>query len=387
MDKKILFYPSGHGFGHAVRQLEIIKEIFKYNIESGARHEVAVRTAAPRWIFEKSLSLYFGSLYPAHAEKVPGWFNYYNASTDVGTVQSDSLVMDIAATFRAARDFYSCFDERVALEKEFILSYGADTVVGDIPPLAFAAAEAAGVRSIGVTNFSWDFIYEEFAAENEGFVPIIGRIRDAYSKCSTLFRLPFACPLPAFGDIAECEMIARKPYIERTDALRAAGLGPGDLDGRTAVMISFGGFDTRGVMHSNLGRYSDEMVFLTTIPPAPGEVYPPNVKFIDTSFARISFENLFTLFDVIVTKPGYGVVGDILGAGAMCLYTDRGRFREYDYLVEFLEKHCMSAAYISREELLGCGFGNKINGLLARRRTPPAIGLDGAKQCAMAIIE
>ena len=387
MDKTILFYPSGHGFGHAVRQIEIIKEIFKYNIENGSRHRVIVRTMAPEWILRKSLFLYFERLYPRDLEKIPGWFSCQKVQSDVGTAQKDSLNMDIGATYEAAREFYSNFNERAAREAEFIVSAGADIVVGDIPPLAFAAASAAGVKSIGGTNFSWDFIYEEFLPDNPGFAGIIDTIRGAYAKCGKLLRLPFACPLPAFDNIVDTGLIARKPYIARSETMGLLGLDPDEFEGRTGVMISFGGFDTGGIKHSNLARCAEKFIFLTTVPPAEGERYPVNVKFIDTAAAGISFENLFTVFDVIVTKPGYGVVGDIIGAGAMCLYTDRGRFREYEYLVNFLEKHCASSDYISRDELLNCDLEEKIAGLSARRKTPPPIRLDGARQCAMAIIE
>ena len=387
MDKTILFYPSGHGFGHAVRQIEIIKEIFKYNIQNGCGHRVIVRTLAPEWVFQKSLFLYFERLYPRDLEKISEWFSYHRVQNDVGTAQKDSLNMDIAATYEAAREFYSDFSGRVAREAEFIVSARVDTVVGDIPPLAFAAASAAGVRSVGVTNFSWDFIYEEFLPDNPGFSRIIDTIRGAYAKCGKLLRLPFACPLPAFGNIADAGLIARKPYIGRTEVMGLLGFGPDEFDGRASVMISFGGFDTLGIKHENLARCGEKFIFLTTVPPAAGERYPANVKYIDTAAAGISFENLFTVFDVIVTKPGYGVVGDIIGAGAMCLYTDRGRFREYEYLVKFLEKHCVSSDYISRDEMLNCDLEKKIAGLSARRKTPPPICLDGARQCAMAIIE
>ena len=37
---------------------------------------------------------------------------------------------------------------------------GFDLVVGDVPPLAFEAAAEAGVDSVAVANFSWDWIYE-----------------------------------------------------------------------------------------------------------------------------------------------------------------------------------------------------------------------------------
>ncbi len=386
-DKNIVFYTSGHGFGHAVRQIEIIKEIFKYNIENNREHKVIVRTTAPEWVFNNSLGLFFKKLYPSRAPEIPLWFSYSRSLNDVGTVQADSLNMDIGATYEAARNFYSNFKERAVMEAEFIKSSRADFVVGDIPPLAFAAAKLAGVRSAGVTNFSWDFIYEEFAAENKGFNEIIDIVRSGYEKCGILLKLPFACPLPAFKNVSPVSMIARKPYISKEEVLKILNMAPAEFEGVTTVMISFGGFDTGGIRHENLSGYAGKLMFLTTIAPAAGEKYPSNVKFIDTSSGAISFENLFTVFDIIATKPGYGVVGDIIGADSTCLFTDRGRFREYEYLVDFLKKHTRSSIYISRNELLNCDFEPGIKELQSQIKKPEPIDTRGAYECAMAIIE
>lgn len=386
-DKTILFYPSGHGFGHAVRQIEIIKEIFKYNLQNGRSHKVIVRTTAPEWIFNKSLELYFNKLYPDGFKKISGWFSYFYVQNDVGTIQKDSLNMDIDSTYKAALDFYMNLNERAACEAEFIKSQNVDLIVGDIPPLAFAAAEKAGVSSVGVSNFSWDYIYEEFIGDNSGFLKIIDIIRAAYSKCGRLLKLPFACPLPAFKETLPVAMIARKPYMASDEVYDLLSLDRLEFEGRKTVMISFGGFDTDGIIYENLEAYESEFMFLTTAPIKTGKKNPRCVKYIDTASCGVSFENLFSVFDIIATKPGYGVVGDILGAGAMCLYTDRGRFREYEYLVNFLEKHSISSLYITRDEILNCDFKAKINELLARRKKPAAINLNGAYECAMAIID
>ena len=38
--------------------------------------------------------------------------------------------------------------------------------------------------------------------------------------------------------------------------------------------------------------------------------------------------------DVVVSKPGYGIVSECIVNGAALLYTSRGRFAEYDVFVE-----------------------------------------------------
>ena len=49
-------------------------------------------------------------------------------------------------------------------EAAAIRASGAKVVVGDIPPLAFEAAARAGVPSIALGNFTWDWIYEGYSS-------------------------------------------------------------------------------------------------------------------------------------------------------------------------------------------------------------------------------
>lgn len=384
-DKNILFYPSGHGFGHAVRQSEVIKEIFRLNFETGSRHKVFVRTDAPLWIIKNSLDFYFEKLYPERAKELSGWLEYHKIANDVGTYQKDSLTMDIERTYREASEFYGALDARASFEAEFIKSRKIDAVVGDIPPLAFEAANRANVVSIGISNFSWDYIYEEFVEKINGFSKIIDIIKKSYSKCSRFLRLPFACPLDAFGRVSDTGLIARKPYLTKEEVLKKLNIDPLWFSGKKTVMISFGGFVTEGFQHANLAKIGGYN-FFTTIGPAAGEIYPENVKYIDTRTAGISFENLFKIFDVIATKPGYGVVGDIIGAGSACLYTDRGPFREYPYLVGALERHAGASEYITHIELLNCDFAEKLSALERNARSGEPISLMGAAECANAIL-
>ncbi|AQK57466.1 L-arabinokinase [Zea mays] len=47
-------------------------------------------------------------------------------------------------------------------EAEWLNSIKADLVVSDVVPVVCRAATDAGIRSVCVTNFSWDFTYAEY---------------------------------------------------------------------------------------------------------------------------------------------------------------------------------------------------------------------------------
>src|SRR5215213_8069459 len=84
----VVFYVTGHGFGHAVRQTAII------NALAQRRPDVAivVRTSVAPWLLARSLT--------AGVRLEPG-------PVDTGAVQRGSLDVDIPATLAAAQAFYA----------------------------------------------------------------------------------------------------------------------------------------------------------------------------------------------------------------------------------------------------------------------------------------
>ena len=47
----------------------------------------------------------------------------------------------------------------------------------------------------------------------------------------------------------------------------------------------------------------------------------------------LRYEDLVGAVDVVITKPGYGILSDCVANGAAMLYTPRGRFAEYEVMV------------------------------------------------------
>ena len=130
----IVFFISGHGFGHASRQVEIINALtarepdLRVIIRSAVNAELLARTLRGRY------------------ELRPG-------VTDAGIVQATSLAHDDDATVRAAIEFYRTFDERVRAEAGALAKDDVRLVVGDIPPVAFeVAARWASRRSPSRTS-------------------------------------------------------------------------------------------------------------------------------------------------------------------------------------------------------------------------------------------
>jgi UDP-N-acetylglucosamine:LPS N-acetylglucosamine transferase len=93
--------------------------------------------------------------------------------------------------------------------------------------------------------------------------------------------------------------------------------------------------------------------------------------------AQSQYVDLVRAADVIVSKPGYGIVADVIRHQVPLLYTDRGDFAEYPYLVKALED-CATADYIPQEDLIFANLTPYLNRLLTKERHWPAVSINGA---------
>lgn len=324
---------SGHGFGHAVRAAEVARAF----LARGAR--VVVRTTAPRWLF------------PTDTEYVSG------PALDVGVVQQDGLDFDIDETRRQWDQFLAEFPDRADREAQLLKTCGADALIGDIPPLAFAAGRLAGIPSFAVGNFTWDWIYAAWP----GFEPIVTRIRAAYQCADLLFRLPLhskdADAFAGFDHIEDVPLIARHAARPRAEVRSELGLADDDC----VVLVSFGGFTASGLNLAGLGRWSGYRFVLTPPISLVHSAAPANVLALNETPA--DYVSLLGACDVVVTKPGYGVVADCLANRVAVLFTDRGPFREYDVLAEALPV-LGRALYIPRDDLINANLGPHLDALL-----------------------
>ena len=310
---------------------------------------------------------------------IPGAFAYRRIQCDVGLVQRDALVLDLPATLTACRAFSATWEERVQSEASWLRESEAAVILGDVPPLAFAAAARAGVPSVALANFSWDWIYGHLAATEPGLAEAADEARAAYAATSLLLRLPFAGDLSAFPRIEDVPLVARVPSVKAGEARQRLGLGD-----RPAVLLSFGGIGMRAPASQSLGGLPD-FDFLVEAPPQGS---PPNVHSVDDgrlATLGLGYEDVVGAVDVVVTKPGYGIVTDAIAGRTSMVYTERGDFPEYPILVAEM-KHYLPAVHASNDDVRAGRIGKAIRAVLDLT-FPEAPRLDGAAVAARRILE
>jgi hypothetical protein len=358
---KILFYITGHGFGHATRNTAVMNALLVRRPDL----ELYARTEAPEWIFQHSVSA------PVR---------YQQVRIDAGMVEKDLLAQDPAATLQRAQQIFADAGELIRTEAEFVRRSEIQLIVSDIPPLASAIGKAAGVPVVAMGNFSWDFIYAPFEDRYPGFGPVIETIRACYSRTDLLLRLPWCHEMEVFPRREQISLVARLPEGEREETrrqLHAAGV-PSD---RPMVLLG-GRFPALGPEVLDRVLRHERVTLLSYsdfgVSPRPGFVvlgaeWQP--RFLDVLQAS----------DAVVSKLGYGIASECVSCRARVLYPPREEFAEHPFMEAGLSEW-VPTQRIERAEFERGEWCEPLAALLARPFTWPDVPVNGAEVAADRIL-
>jgi L-arabinokinase len=350
----VFFYISGHGYGHAVRQIAIINVLSALDPSL----PVVVRTTAPRWLFDRTV------------RQAPKNWTLVEGPVDTGVVQCDSLTLDEAETIRQAAAFSDDLDERARNEAVLLQRHSAALVVADAPPLACAAASRAGVPSVVCSNFTWDWIYEGYREHLHAAPRLLLALREAYAASTAGWRLPLHGGFGSVPSIVDVPFVARTSRGDRSreDIRRALGL---PLDAPLAL-VSFGGYGVKSLP-------------LETLDCVPAWSVVAGVDESAMYAAGLGYQDVVRAVDVVVSKPGYGIISDCVANGTALLYTARGRFAEYDVLVAEMPRH-LRCRFIDGDDFRAGRWREGLDALLASPQ-PERPRVDGARVVAEKILE
>ncbi len=361
--RPIVYYISGHGFGHASRSIELVNALLR----ADPNRAVHIRTAAPRWLFDLT---------------VRGPFTIERLETDPGVVQLDSLNLDAAETVRRATAYAHQLPSLAAAEAARLHQLDAAFVIADIPPLGLEAARLAGVPSVALGNFTWDWIFRDYPG-GEDAADILG---EAYRRAGRAFRLPLSGGFDTIPLVMDLPFIARRATFAPAETRRRLGLP----DGRLAL-VSFGGYGVEGIDLDALSRTPGWTLLVSaSVPFGPdrtplahatsrGALHPLDEPAMYAMGLR--YEDVVAAVDVVVTKPGYGIISECVANETALLYTDRGQFIEYGVLVKEMPAF-VRCAYVGRQDLLAGQWQEALDRLVDSPPAPQRPAVDGADVAA-----
>ena len=311
--KNILYYISGHGYGHSTRSIEIIRQLTEIHPEVF----VHIKTNAPQWIFHSGL----------HKQ-----FKYHHLKHDIGAVQSNSFSVNKQETLKQYAQLITNKSTLIEQEIAFVHKNNIKLIVSDISPLALEISKAAHLPSIAIGNFSWDWIYCAWMDEFPHYKFVIEDIQQAYAYADVLLRLPFYGDMSAFSPIEDVPLVARKANESREVTLRQIGLA---AERRKIVLLGLRRQDLGGVDWSNVQSIKNTLFISFS-----GDY--PTTNFIKLPPECVPFQNLVHSVDAVLSKPGYSIVAECFINQTPMLYVPRADFIEEEVLRESLEQYSVS---------------------------------------------
>lgn len=335
--RSLFYYISGHGFGHATRSIEVIEAIQRVRPDI----PIFIRSWASPKIF---------------AEMCPGYDVTY-CKMDIGVVQRDGISMDIPKTLQAFQHLKDGLADVFQTEIASLKTHRAGCIVSDIPSAAHVLARSVGIPSLAVTNFSWDWIYEAWLDDYPEAGRIAEGLRKEYALCDELLRLPYAPSMDTFPIISDMPMLGRKADLPKNTVRERLGL---QSETRPLVLLSFGGM---GLDEKALGALNqlDDFHLLTTFSMNSAQI----TQLKPLGIYDINYPDLVGAVDIVVTKPGYGIVSECAVNHTRMLYTDRGPFREYDTIMEQMP-YWNCGLYIPQKALLEGDWKHYLDDLMSR---------------------
>ena len=97
-------------------------------------------------------------------------------------------------------------------------------------------------------------------------------------------------------------------------------------------------------------------------------------------------KDLVASVDVVVTKPGYGIVSECIANGTAMLFTSRGHFVEYEALVAGMPRY-LRCRFLEQGALLAGRWREALDALAAQAKPPEQPPTNGADVAAGMILE
>lgn len=340
---RVAAFVSPHGFGHAARAAAILEAL-------GARLpglELDLWTTVPEWFYRESLT-------PR--------FRYRPLVCDLGMVQRSPVEEDLPATVLGLERWWTAVEKHHLREVTGVLSAErCDLVICDIAPLGLVAAREAGVPSVLLENFTWDWIYAPLVEAEPGLSPWVERFRAWFALAGLRIQLE-PVSVPVTGAVAVAP-VARAPRAARLAVRQRLEVEAG----QALVLVSLGGIEHRLVRLAPLAAHSNAVFVLPGA--ADSERREGNLRLLP-HHSPIHHPDLVAGADVVVGKLGYSTVAEAHASGARMLYVPRPGFRESAVLEAFVRRH-LPAAEISWEELETGRWVERLTALLATPRAEP----------------
>ena len=306
----ICFYISDYGYGHASRDIAIIRKI----LNESNNVKIFVKTDGPYNFVRQSL--------PQKNVEV------IQSKNDVGIVfKGNSVSVDREKTRKVLDEWLASWDEYIQNEKRFCEKHNINLILSDIVPQPFIVADELGISGIAISNFTWHYIFYNLF----GDAPATERIKEAYQCADVALVLPFNEEMDflKFRRKKEISLVSREISEGRRDMRGKCGVSDDELLVYVGVGLSFDSSFMRNMK----------------------KIAMPDVKFLVSSNAELPFgnvikipnnetetQNYIGMCNLVVSKTGYGTVSEAVRAKIPMFLLKREGFKEDELIGNKVEE-------------------------------------------------
>ncbi len=307
---RIAYFISPHGYGHAARASAVMTALRK--IDPAIDFEIF--TKVPRQFFEGSLGPRFG---------------YHTLLTDVGLAQKSSMVEDIDETIRRLDEFLPFSPAHTEQVARRLKQLGCQLVLCDISPLGLAVAQAAGLPAVLIENFTWDWIYTGYLAEDERMGRHIDYLQAIFATADYHIQTTPVCqPQPV--DLTT-RPVSRPSRTPRSDIRQQLGVP----EAGKLVMVTMGGSGSWGTPVLESLQALENVHFIIANNSQTQERHG-NVIIL-SRHSDLFHPDLVNAADALIGKAGYSTLAEVYYAGIPYGYILRPKFRESAILESYIE--------------------------------------------------
>ena len=314
--KKICFYISDYGYGHATRSVALIRKILSRYPDS----RIFVKSEGPFDLLLKSLQ--------------DPRISVIRCLNDISVpLLHPTEAVDVDKTRILLMEWQESWSDYIAGEVRFCKGQGVDLIISDIAPQPFLVADVLGIPSVGISNFSWDTIYQHLVPEMRGF---LDNMRSAYSRATLACVLPFHVSMNTFRKTVPVHLLSRDITISRDLMREQLGLIEDDI-------VVF--FNPRCPV-DQLGpdffkSISQESIRIVV----PSAFATRHSRIIALPSNETESQNWIAMCDLVVTRCGYSTVSEAIQAKVPLVVWQRPGFIEDTAIVADIQRLGVGSSY------------------------------------------
>lgn len=355
IERRAAYFISPHGFGHAARAAAVMEACC--TLSPHLRFDIFTRV--PEWFFRQSLTRPF---------------NYHELETDLGLVQTTPFAADLSKTIKRLDEMLP-FDEALieSLARQ-VREWRCEFVACDIAPLGILVAERARVPSILVENFTWDWIYEEYAQEDARITRHADYLRTLFERASYHIQTEPVSVRSARATL-QAPPVSREPRTSAPLIKEKLGLPMK----APSVLITMGGIAAMPFSFINRLETLREIFFVipggsTKMERRANLVLLPH----DSGFYH---PDLVNASDALVGKIGYSTVAEAFHSKVPFYYVTRPGFRESHVLARFVDER-MHGRSMTEEDFTRALWLDHVQEMASHERTTTTLRVNGAHDVA-----